>query len=490
MDQGSTIAGYSDGAAEHPPASVHSRRSPFRLAPWCFVGLLLLLAGFKFVDQDFRQRYSQPVDFRNIYFSTVVWFHGQQPYDPQIVLQQMKATDQASYSAGRINPSVDRAGYPPSCFTAALPFSFFHWKTAHLVELLLSVCAYLALLWRVRRRLPGLRYWYFVAFALAFAPFHGGLQLSNVSALVTPLICLAVFCVDEMPVAAALLFGFSAALKPQLVLLFLLHLCLTRRWRVFLVASGIAVSCLGFGILWMELHGLAWIQPYRDLVSSQFAPGVDNENGILSRGQINFSLFNLQPLAYWLTRSFRAAVLAGYVAFLLLCVPYARYVWTHRERTIAGAGTALWGYVAVLGFFPIYQRYYNAVLLLIAMVWALETWQEKRSKLVAGMGLVFLVPASKLPVLGRLLGSLLAGGHGAGSSARAALLKPGIGDLRLNGLEMALYALPFFVVIAFAAVLGSFLWTRRRHEAGPAVLHVRPIAAVAAPSVWGSSANL
>ena len=490
MDQSSAIETNSCGAGDHPPVSTRFRSLFLRIAPWCFVALLLLLATFKFVDQDFRQRYSQPIDFRNIYFSTVVWLHGRQPYDPQIILQQMQATDQTSYTAGRINPSVDRAGYPPSCFTAALLFSFFGWKTAHLVAILLSVCAYLAFLWRIRRRLAGFRYWYFAAFALAFAPFHGGLQLSNVSALVTPLVCLAVFCVDEMPIAAALLFGLSAALKPQLVVLFLLHLCLTRRWRVFFVASGVALSCLGLGILWMQLHGLAWLRPYLDLVSSQFAPGVDNENGILSRGQINFSLFNLQPLAYWLTHSFRAAVLAGYGAFLLLCIPYAKFLWTHRERVEAKTGTALWGYVAVLGFFPIYQRYYNAVLLLIVMVWALESWHERRSKFLLGMSLVFLAPASKLPVVGKLLGLLFTGRQAIGSSARAALLKPGLGDLRLSGWEMSLYALPFFVVIAFAAVLGAFLWARRDQEASDPVLHSNPGPAIAAAGVWGSSANL
>ncbi len=428
--------------------------------PWVIVGLLLL-GIFKFVGQDFKKHSSQQIDFRNVYFGTVGWSKGEQPYDPQVTLREMNEGDETSRNAP-IDKGAGNAVYPPSCYPVILPLTLLQWRMAHLFELALSVIVYLLFLWRIRLYLTGRRYLYFCAFALAFAPFHGAFEASNISALVTSMICLAVFNLEEYPISSGLLLGISSAMKPQLAALFILHLLLCKRWKPFWTAAGAATASFLTGIAWMKLHHLEWLTPYRHILSIQMMPLLNNENGIVQNGQVNFTLFNLQPLGYLLTRSIPLAILLGWVTFTLLFVLYALYMLKSHRVGGRVSETALWGLVALLTFFPIYQRYYNAVLLLIVFVWALEAWPHLLAKVFVVSGTLFLPPLSKLPSIARAMEMLVGVGyHGAWRDMGSGLLRPGVTDWHLSPFEMLAFSLPFLFVIFATCALLVTLWAPR-----------------------------
>lgn len=421
-----------------------------QLCLWSVTFLLLCIAGIKFLRQDITLRKNQPNDLRNVYFGARAWVKGEQPYDPNVLLREMKAADTTTYRLGLHSGSIVNCVYPPTCLMLIAPLTALSWNWAVDLELALCVIAYLWLTLEFTRRLPSGRRIYFAAFILAFAPFHGAFQLGNISAFAIPLMLLAILFIDDYPIAAAFLLAIAACLKPQTGAFFCFHLLLSRRWRSFAIATATGTVLSAIAVVRMSVAGIRWIQPYHDIVALQLSPFGSNENAILQNGHLNLTLFNLQPIAYSILHDRATSILAAYIAFAIAFSLYLGYMLVRYHRNDSETDLLLWAFVAIVSFLPLYQRYYNTISLLLLFFWAVKFWPGTLAKVVTVCSMIFILPVSKF--------ALVAGMVTGGELRASALLENGKALANLSTPQMVALAIPYLFVLTAIPVLLTRLW--------------------------------
>ena len=426
--------------------------------------LLLLLALFKFVDQDFLKQTAIGRDFRPAYLSTRLWMEGRQPYAPSNMLSEVRRAMPENYDYALSDPDLRYPLYPPSCFPILALLGSMPWHMAAALEMLCCAASYCFFLSICALRLSGVSRFYFAAFGLAFAPFHGGFETGNLSALSGPLACAAVLLASQSPITGGVALGIAAALKPQLAGLFILHLLLSRRWKAFAAATGtfLAGLCSGFG--WLLFHKVPWIAAYQANVRIMLSPYADNKNAITDAARINFQLFNLQPLIFWITRSLHFTVSLSVLLFAGFLGLYFVIMWRFRGQRLSEEQQL--GCLAVLSLLPfiaVYQQFYSAIPFLLVFLWALLHWESLSAKILTCYGLIFAIPITKLAVLALIVEVGVSPHEHALASIRHGLLQGGIPNgLGTTPLEELALALPsLFIAIALLSVFSDLLLKQR-----------------------------
>jgi hypothetical protein len=416
---------------------------------------LLLIAISRIVEQDIISQ--DPRDFMVVYLSTRAWMAGRAPYDPAVIVDEARKVSGTLYQAALHSVIVRVALYPPSCFPLVAPLAALPWKLALRIELVLSAIAYAWMLWLCAMRLNGLKRLYFLSFALAFAPFHSAFSIANLSALAVPTVCAAVLWVDSCWLGAAIFLALATALKPQVAIVFLLHFLLTRRWKPFFTSAGLTGAVFLTSALWMKWHGVAWLMQYRNNLNEMVSPLGNNPNAILLHGAPNFTLFNVQPLAFWFLHDLTAALIVSYVFFFVLLIAYGAITSTTAGRVFPGIQeTQLLALAALCTFIAWFQQFYSAVSLLFVILWAVQAWERRLAKGILISAMVFLPPLSKLPAIVRLIRFVLGRTHADITPAvlRAALFRRGLPEtMQLTFPELLAYVLPICFVVGSAVCL-------------------------------------
>ena len=422
--------------------------------------LLLLLAVFKFVDQDFLKQTSIGRDFRPAYLSTRLWMEGRQPYDAGNMLLEVKRAMPENYAYALSDPDLRYSLYPPSCFPILAFLGSMSWHVAAAIEMLCCAGSYAFLLLICALRLSGVRRFYFATFGLAFAPFHGGFETGNLSALSGPLACAAVLLASHSPLVGGIALGVAAALKPQLAGLFILHLLLSRRWKAFAAAAGTFLASVFVGVGWLLVHKVSWIAAYQANVHIMLSPYADNKNAITDATRINFQLFNLQPLIFWITKSLHFAVNMSVWLFAGLFGLYLTVMWRLRKHRLSEEQRlACLSVLSLLPFIAVYQQFYSAVPLLLVFLWALQHWESLSAKILTFYGLIFAIPITKLAVLALMIEVGTSHHNQTLAGVRHGMLQGGIpAGLGRTPLEELALALPsLFIAIALLLVLPDLL---------------------------------
>lgn len=388
---------------------------------------------------------------------------GRGPYDPEGVLGEVQQTAPQLYHLASTFDDITHPLYPPSCFPLIAPLVLLPWGISEAVVLVLSMVSYAFLLGLLSKRLKTLKRWYFCAFALAYGPLHAALQSANISAIAIPLGCLSMLLADSSPIGGAVLLGVAAALKPQLAILFFCHLLLSRRWKQLFLAGATGVIFLAIGTGWMYLHGVHWLEQYRQNLTIMVSPYANNSNAVTVRNAVNLELFNVQPLAYLAVHDIHKAILISYAAFAVLFGLYAAHMlFRYRPKPIH-QDLLLLSLVSSLMLVAIYQRYYSAIGLIPAFAWALEMWPKPLAKVITCAGCIFIPPASKWSIVARLIESVGHRGNLSLSALKKSVLHTGMPEgTHLAPLVVFFLSLPMLFVVFLQVTSLYKLWFASR----------------------------
>ncbi len=143
-----------------------------------------------------RARSNYVNDFAAPYVCARLWSAGRNPYDPASFFPAWRA---AGAPSGPVyaNPSSIHPVYPPPSILVLVPLALLPWPIASLLLTLSSTATYLAAAVLFTRLIPGS--WrdpakpLFLAYALALAPVHSALHVSNLACLSASLLFLVLF---------------------------------------------------------------------------------------------------------------------------------------------------------------------------------------------------------------------------------------------------------------------------------------------------------
>lgn len=184
---------------------------------------------------------------------------------------------------GRLRPFV----YPPSTLPLLVPFGLLPWPLGYGIWTGLTGAFYAWAGWRA-----GAPRWFVLIPFVAFAAFCG-----QATFLLGGLVLTALMMLDERrEIAAGVLFGLAAAIKPQLLILLPVALVADQRWRT--VAST-ALTGLALGVLSAAIWGLTpWLQWFAALKRFEYL--VSHSKGLVDNAITPYAalLHFHQPAAF------------------------------------------------------------------------------------------------------------------------------------------------------------------------------------------------
>jgi hypothetical protein len=361
--------------------------------------LLVLLAASEFVVRG-PVRFLRAADFNDFispYIQSRALMKGMDPYSPEVLVRlwpvegvrrpEFLAKDLAEGSliAKRGIPTA----YPLTCLFLLIPMAVLPWPVAHFVWLAVNLCLVLGRIWSLLA-MGGFhgndwRAYVFVAFSLALAPLHTGLAAGSIVIGTVALCGIAIWRHQlENEISAGILFGLAVCLKPQIGLPFLAYYLLRRRWRLFGMAAGIALTTAMLAMARLALSGTPWVQNYRMDNRVLLATGILSD--FTERNPIRFSLINLQVLFYAILNHAAAAnILALAVSATLFGIWVVLVLRSEPQDVLLPLST-----IAVLSLFPVYHRLYDAFLLIFSLCWSLREFSGPERRFARGAFLLML----------------------------------------------------------------------------------------------------
>ncbi len=354
---------------------------------------LLLASAIFLVRGPLRAQTDYLNDFAAPYVSTRLWFHHQNPYDPSLFFPTWHAAGAPQTALG--NPSGSHPVYPPPSLVVLLPIAILPWAAAVHSLLILSATAYIIALIQFAALLRGT--WrtpqkpLFLAFGLAFAPAQSSLHVSNVACLSASLLFLALYRLLAKPrdpdLLSALCITLSICLKPTIGLLILPWL-LIRASRTLIATLAVSTLIAAIALYPLLQLGPPWLTSLKQNLAFLSTNGGATDPSPLNHNR--FDRIDLQQPLFALTHNrIAASFLAGFVAATLLIIWLScqrKHRFDHRiDFQLQSISTLL-----VIGLLPVYQRYYVAILLIPAILWAFRNLATRTARWLLALSAVFL----------------------------------------------------------------------------------------------------
>jgi len=330
-------------------------------------------------------------DFAAPYVGSLRLRLGQNPYPQAGFLSEFHGAGAPSDS--RVDDSGTRPIYPPTALFLLQPVTYLRWRGATELFVFLSCFLYFLTIFFAARMISA--DWFswrrmgLVAFGLALAPPQTAIALGNLSSITVCLCLLSVIMLwTDFEILAGVLLCIALLLKPSSGPLILLLMFFCKNWRAL---GAFAVTALPVGLL--TLHRMAslpavWRADYQSNVSYLFGPL--GAASFYSGSWDRFDDLNLQVPFYIL---FPKTALANGLAWLvvgMLGVGWLRCVL--RERSGGRLPLAAYASLLLIGLLPVYQRNYNAGVILLALVWAFQGIERRLERTVLCLCCVFLLP--------------------------------------------------------------------------------------------------
>jgi hypothetical protein len=274
------------------------------------VALLLAAAACGFVRGPARA-WRGTIVLDVFYSASRAWLLGTNPYD--------NANLNAVFRAAGGEKPLDLSLNPPVTFVVLAPLAALPWGVAEKAWTLLNVLL-TGLCLLVGTRLAGLRLGqrrttFFLAFALALAPFHTAISQGQLTVVVTALVVLAL--AVELRGKAALAgvaLGLATAMKPQMGLLFLLLELARLRWRALMGAAGTLALLAGVAVGRMALAGVDWLPSWQESLATFTRGGTGDPT---ARNPASLLMINLHVVLHSFVER-RWVVNLVVIAFVLL----------------------------------------------------------------------------------------------------------------------------------------------------------------------------
>jgi hypothetical protein len=346
----------------------------------------LLLASVEFVARGPVRtiQYGDFTDFSGMYVASREWIARGNPYQSSEFLKTWMASG-GEFFVNRGSEANLHPAYPPSSLPILAPCSLFSWITARDIFLVCTVALFPLLLWSVLRieRLPWSdpRAPLACAFSLALSPWHAAIAWQSLSGPVIELAAIGTIVPSE--IGGGLLTGLALCLKPQLAVWFVLFDLAKRRWKRLVWAFGLFAFLTAIALLRMPQ---GWLTTYLENLRYFFAIG--DVNDFTVHNPSRFELLNLQVIFYYATRTYRLANILSWMSGAALIILWARRKFESDSVQLAT--------IVLIGLLPLYQRIYNAGVLVLLLPYAISHWSETKGKLLLGACGVFLIPGTAI----------------------------------------------------------------------------------------------
>ena len=303
------------------------------------------------------------------YASAHAWLIGRDPYDADVLRDILVrgGNGESAYEASliwRLNV------YFPTTLPIFLVVSFLPWNAATLGTIAVNLVAAFAIIWGVLRlvgwRWSDTRALWLTAFFLALAPVHATITAGQ-TGLFSLLAIIVAFNLERSAggVAAGIAYGLATALKVQIGLPFVAYAALRRRWQ----SAGVATVVIGVltlvSIGRMHIAGVPWLSSWLANLTTLSATGGLNDPG--AENTQRYALVNLQ---FALSSLFDNPFAVQAITIALVGAGALAFVWFTRGPQPRDELLSL-SVVAVLGLMVTYHRYYDAVVLILPIAWAI-----------------------------------------------------------------------------------------------------------------------
>lgn len=346
-------------------------------------------------------------DFVSPYEQTRAWISGQDPYAP-VVLKNLWPTSIRPHFV--VTESVDgtlaaRRGIPSpyliTAFPLLLPLAELPWRIAILVWDLMCTLAVFAIAWLLVhlvevRVYNSLGLMIFVT-ALLLAPLHTAIATANIVIVTFALGMIAIWRVarNQSRVASVLL-TLSIALKPTVALPFLIYALVHRnRRKVIVPAIATGILLLSIAVVPAIIpvpSGSSWWSSFLANNQNMFASGAIDD--FSTANPLHFQLVNLQVALFPIFQNRTITQLTAVLVFITVLG-----LWLSAVRRDPHLGLLDLAILTAASLIPVYHRFTDAGLLLVAMVWALSEIKGKaRSSAIACLLLAspFLLPGATM----------------------------------------------------------------------------------------------
>jgi len=383
--------------------------------------ILLLLAAFaQFGVRALRHRDDIPLwDFASVWSASRTWLHAGDPYDVDAV----RATWRQSAGPAAGNIGFWSSVYPPTSLTMLAPVALLPprlvlaiWFTGILALLTVQFAVLLDMAGLpLSRRDP--RGWLLIAGSLFSAPVQFGVLAGQPSTPAIALCIIAIWCSwRQRERLAGMLLGLACAWKPQIATPFVVYYLVLRRWRAVEPALVTFAFLAALSLAAMQLSHVDWMHGWADNVKESLAVGGVNDRA--PTGPFRDEIIDLQILLASFVESGRVLRLAAACILATLLAWYVRsYPWSTADgsppprepRTRPSAELLPLAALSALSLMAVYHRVYDALVLTLALAWALaELHGPRRRFALVALGLlsVFLVPFDILSSITARLPSL------------------------------------------------------------------------------------
>ncbi len=360
---------------ESDSTSAASNALCVRTGRWAFYLLLLVMVGQGVARIAFRSipdALQGSADLRSPYLSSRAWGQGIDPYSRENIAAEWEQVRPAG-SRNLVEtdwlwfPSL----YPPSTLAMIYPLTFIPWAVVRvgwvIANVLICVAACLAMIRILNLSWSDRRAQFLGAAFISLGPLVTCLRTANPTIIAVMLCVLVLYFVRfDRPIMAGIILGIAVTLKPQLAGAVLIVFILQLRPRICVPAIAVAVFfvLLGVGRLWISHAN--WIPSLHGNLAMSTGPGRINDASRLNPEK--WSMLNLQvPLfEIFSNRHLVDALAWGTVA--ALCVVFL-VIWKRSSQPIENI--LLVGVPLAVCLLPIYHRYYDALVLIFPLGWAI-----------------------------------------------------------------------------------------------------------------------
>jgi hypothetical protein len=368
---------------------------------------LLLIAAGEFVARGPLRAIHESTkinDFLSPYIQSKAWSKGFDPYSPQSLVK-LWPSDAGHFSfleeEAANGTLVSREGiptaYPLTSLVLISPLALLPWHIAYGIWLTLILGLFVGMLFALvdlsGLALTDLRTILLIAFVLALAPFHTGIVTANISVIAAEIGVISFWCTTkDYDKATAVLLAISLGLKPQIGLCFFCYYALRRRWRICGFAFAATMAMTFLGIFRLAINRTPWVQNY--LTNNHYLFVAGHLGSFTTINPTRFGLINLQVALYPLVNSMTAANVIAMLMGIILFVVWA----TAMIRSDDSQNLLAISAIAVISLLPIYHRFYDAVLLVLPITWALVNFHAPRMAGIATLVLIapFLFPGGTI----------------------------------------------------------------------------------------------
>jgi len=352
--------------------------------------LTICIAAVCFFVPSAREALRSSSDFVAVYTGARCMVHGCSSYDTAQLERQY-------YMAGGVADQLPKwelepPVYPPSTLLLVSPLSVFSFPAARVIWWLLNgilvtaaCCAAVSLCPIPYRRVAAMLV---VIFLEGFSRL---LVLGQPAAFAIALLTIGIFLFlrNRLLPLATLGFIFSLAVKPQiggLIVLYLFVKGVHRRYAGVALSGAVVLLAAGGLTLTATTRSTAWISDLRSTLAGTLVPGAVNDPS--PANALSIQDMNIQTITSVL---FKSEKTYNDVAFAVVGILLVTLAWVvlRMEPNIENHLIAI-GALSAITLMPVYHRFYDSRILLLAIPSAFVVFKASRSSGIVLCALIFL----------------------------------------------------------------------------------------------------